>query len=154
MKNHVNVTIKKGEGAGCKKSATKLEMELPGKVNEKETDDGGPASGRDDTNSRSKGAIDPFFEHWDEADLSSHNNVIIELVEVPHNMMQGNGRSHMGINLASSIDIPGKNVSSSGTSTGVHNVSVADGSNKSKLNDNVPHGKDHTVNSEENETAR
>ncbi|ODN05013.1 PDF receptor, partial [Orchesella cincta] len=153
MINHINTTLKKGDGGGCKQSASRLEMELQGKVNAKETEDGGRSIGKNDTNSHSKGGIDPFFEQWDEAELSSHNNVIIELVEVPHSAMQGNGRSHIGIAHSSSIDVQGKTVSSSGTSTGVLNASVADVPNKSKSNDNVSHAKDHMVNSE-NDSVR
>ncbi|CAL8138150.1 unnamed protein product [Orchesella dallaii] len=152
MINHIN-TLKKGEGGGYKQYGSRLDMELQGKVNVKETEDGGRVRGRDDTKNHGGRRMDPLFENWDEADLSSHNNVIIELVEVPHNITQVNGRSHMGTTQTGSVDIHGKNISTSGTSTGVQNPSVGDGSSRSKSHDNVPHTKEHKVDTE-NENIR
>lgn len=42
-----------------------------------------------------KGSADPFFEQWDEAELSSHNNVVIELVEIPHTLTTTSEKAYL-----------------------------------------------------------
>lgn len=84
MLNHINMNPQDN------KHSSKLDKELQ-------------AKGAENCGESHYGGVDPFYENWDEAELSSHNNVIIELVEIPHSAaLQGRGRICPGTPASSS----------------------------------------------------
>lgn len=146
MINHMNLNTKTDNkltifgGSGSKGSHSKMEKELQGKHNIMETgvvglvsasSVGGSDGACEGENSRNAGSVDPFYENWDEADLSSHNNVIIELVEIPHCILQGQGsgktdvKKNPGTPVSSTVSVHHAKNSSSNPSSG--NTPLKDG---------------------------
>lgn len=150
MINHMNLNIRTDNkltifgGSGSKGSHSKMEKELQGKHNILETGVGGllaasNVGGSEGENNRNTGGVDPLYENWDEADLSSHNNVIIELVEIPHCILQGrgsgktNGKKNSGTPVSSTVSVHHAKNSSSNPSSG--NIPFMDGGGAETTND-------------------
>lgn len=131
MVNHINMNIGANNrniidgDVNASSSHSKLEKKLQGRHKLIKGRAAGHTGGDEGENSsrRNTGGGDPFYENWDEAELSSHNNVIIELVEIPHCVLQKSEKSSSG-------KIPGTPAS---TSINVHHEK-----NSSKSSETIP----------------
>ncbi len=159
MINHVNFNIKTDNkltilgGSGSKGSHSKMEKELQGKHNIVEagvtgrvasSSVGGSDAACEGENNRNTGGVDPFYENWDEAELTSHNNVIIELVEIPNCIMQGqgngktNGKKNPGTPVSSTVSVHhAKNSSSNPSSVNTPLKDVGGGTPNDIIVENV-----------------